>query len=459
MVDSPSSSSGWAGRVAFSERDGIAYRPHELLVRRAATDVAERLLGTSTSREPTGNFWRYRGSDENPLRVRDEISNPLRAAEEFRLEGAFAQPNHVLFSHSDCECCEPHPWFLFNGSFDANPFRANPFRANPFRANPFRANPFRANPFRANPFRANYAPSPLALLASGAPEARAYRATGIRQHSAEASGPPPRPPAEATTSSQPTGPSIVVVDTGIAVPNLRPYALAGLAANTDSDDEESPDENGDTLLDPVAGHGTFIAGVIEGIAPNCRLSVNGLLNGEGDVAEADVADTLDDLATNGAPDLVNLSFGGYTVVGMERLHEAVHKLQNAGTVIVASAGNDATCMPSYPGALPDVIAVGAIGPDGPAFFTNYGSWVRACAPGIDIVSTFFTGTDTADAADLAEWVCWSGTSFSAPIVVGALAEQMRLGLTNTEAVERLIDAPALLRMPSLGTVVDRQPWT
>ena len=250
-----------------------------------------------------------------------------------------------------------------------------------------------------------------------------------------------------------------MVDTGLAVANLRPQALSGLAA--DPADDEAPDENGDSLLDSVAGHGTFIAGIIEGIAPRCRLHVDGLLTGEGDVTEADLAVKLENLVSSpqGAPDLVNLSFGGYTVVGMERLADAVQTLQAAGTIVIASAGNDATCMPAYPAAFPDVIAVGAIGPYGPAFFSNYGPWVRACAPGMDIVSTFFTQTGTTDGGDYHEWVRWSGTSFSAPIVVAALAEQMRMGRTGSEAVKTLIDAPALLRIENLGTVINRQPWT
>jgi Subtilase family len=444
-----SESPAWSERVAFSA-EGIAYQPHEVLVRRAGADVADGLLDEDLDREESGNFVRYRGSAERPIRVRGRISDPLRAVRELQLEGVFAQPNHVLFAHCEC-CCPVHPAALF-----ANPFHANPFHANPFHANPFHANPFHANPFHANPFHANFAPSPTVLIGSGAPEAATFAATGVRHTSAVPAAPPPRPPNTALLATAADGPSIVVVDTGLAVANLRPQALSGLTG-----DDEEPDENDDTFLDSVAGHGTFIAGIIHGIAPRCRLHVNGLLTGEGDVTEDAVAVTLENLASasEGAPDLVNLSFGGYTVVGMERLRDAIQTLQDAGTVVVASAGNDATCAPAYPAAFPDVVSVGAIGPDGPAFFSNYGAWVRACAPGIDIVSTFFTQTGTTDAVDYHNWVQWSGTSFSAPIVVAALAEQMRMGgLTASEAVKCLIDAPGLLRIENLGTVINRQPW-
>jgi len=466
----------WSERVRFSERDGVAYHPHEVLVVQSAEEVANRVLGIGNVRTESGNFFRY-GSVESPLRVRGEIADPRRAADELRMEGAFAQVNHVLFSHSDCSCCGPHPFFLFAdpswagplaanpfhaNPFHANPFHANPFHANPLHANPFHANPFHANPFHANPFHANFAPSPLLLLSSGAPEVAAYRATGVRSTSAEPASAPPGAPAPGAAATVRNDPSIVVVDTGIAIANLRPHALAGLAAdNTDPNDVETPDETPfDGKLDSDAGHGTFIAGVIEGIVPGCKLRVDGLLTGQGDMNEADLAKTLEDLATQdgGRPDLVNLSFGGYTVDGMERLRQAVRTLQDAGTVIVASAGNDATCVPAYPAAFPDVVSVGAIGPFGPAPFTNYGSWVRACAPGIDIVSTFFTACATDDGAAYGEWVRWSGTSFAAPAVVGVLAEMMKQGMSGAEAVRRTIDAPGLLRIPDLGTVVNRQPW-
>ena len=52
---------------------------------------------------------------------------------------------------------------------------------------------------------------------------------------------------------------------------------------------------------------------------------------------------------------------------MHTLAAAIRLVQRRGTVVVGSAGNDGTCRPTYPAALPGVkIAVGAIEPDGPA---------------------------------------------------------------------------------------------
>ena len=133
------------------------------------------------------------------------------------------------------------------------------------------------------------------------------------------------------------------------------------------------------------------------------------------------------------------------------------------TYQVRSAGNDSCCRPTYPAALPGVVGVGALGPCGPAPFTNHGPWVRACAPGTDIVDSFFlewNGSEQPlsggpDPDDFHGWARWSGTSFSAPIVAGVLAREMLLnGCTAQEAVGRVVDAPWLLRLPGLGTVID-----
>ncbi len=141
--------------------------------------------------------------------------------------------------------------------------------------------------------------------------------------------------------------------------------------------------------------------------------------------------------------------------------EVVSLVQTKGITVVASAGNAAACRPAYPAALPGVISVGALGPCGPAEFTNYGPWVRACAPGVDLISSFFgfNGANVAingvDIDDFRGWAYWSGTSFSVPIVVAALINDMRLrGRTGKEAVDAIIDAPHLARIPCLGTIVN-----
>jgi len=481
----------WSDDVEFADGDEFAYVPGEILVPSSSGGEAEEWIGR---RQPS----REGGRQSIPNTTFDRIPNveeTLIVVGELRGRGIPAQPNHVLFPHCMCCGCGPHPAAFWPGSnawlsaypfganpfganpFGANPFGANPFGANPFGANPFGANPFGANPFGANPFGANpeaedVVTNPARLFASGSarPESAAFRASGRRNHSAHPANTPVLTGVPAALADADGPPTIAVIDTGIAMGDFRPAALdgvvAGIPSTTRTGDSilpgEEPDEDPtDGRIDPVAGHGTFIAGLIDRIVPGSHIEVAGLLNGRGDANEGDIVATLNALSDRDPPpELVNLSFGGYTAVEMGVLAEAVGKLQKKGTVVVASAGNDATCRPSFPAAFPGVVSVGALGPSGPAHFTNYGPWVRACAPGVDVVSSFFVGwTPGPGDRELLEWVRWSGTSFAAPAVVGALARAMGDGvLTAREAVERVIDDRGLFRIPGLGTVVNQTPW-
>jgi subtilisin family serine protease len=256
---------------------------------------------------------------------------------------------------------------------------------------------------------------------------------------------------------------VLVLDTGLPAGASLPRSLT--AAITSSPNDQ-PDYDGDGRLDPVAGHGTFIAGIVSRLAPGCRVIVHPVLTGFGDGRESVVASVLRSYA--GRVDLVNLSFGTYTPYlplavarAVRAVQRGIGRLQEEGApprpaVVVASAGNDGTWVAPFPAVLPDVVAVAALGPAGPAWFSNYGPWVRACAPGVEVVSTFFLDTKTDDGRPFDGWACWSGTSFAAPVVVGALARTMIIsGLTDPRrAVRRVIDAPGLLRLPCHGTVVN-----
>jgi subtilisin family serine protease len=185
----------------------------------------------------------------------------------------------------------------------------------------------------------------------------------------------------------------------------------------------------------------------------------------GDGRELDIVAAIEAEAAR-APDeradILSMSFGGAVFEHAFALRSAIAAARLAGIVLVASAGNDGICIPQYPAAFDEVIGVGAVGPDGPPPWTNYGDWVDACAPGVELVSAFFALFDGAfpmmnsvDIDRFAEWACWSGTSFSGPVVVAALAREMVIGDCDAaEAVRRIIRAPHLMRFPCLGTVVN-----
>jgi subtilisin family serine protease len=259
------------------------------------------------------------------------------------------------------------------------------------------------------------------------------------------------------------GPKVIVLDTGLAATAFRPTMLGSGIAAASLNDVDCPDEDGDGYLDPTAGHGTFIAGIIGQIAPGCEITVHKVLTTFGDGDEWNISQCIDNLSTADAHrTILSLSFGGYVLERPHLMARTIRRVQHHGIHVVASAGNDGTWRPSFPAALPGVIAVGALCPAGPAPFSNYGDWVDACAPGTDLLSTFFRfdgpapiGAYGVDVDDFDGWAIWSGTSFAAPVVVGNLARVMMAdGHGTSAAIKRLIDAPSLMRLPYLGTVVD-----
>jgi hypothetical protein len=452
------SEAGWAERVQFSdEGDGFAYRPGEIVVAGMSGVDAVNRRHPSSFGDPEPVF---HDVDDNSgftqfFRMVGDV-DPIPLVHELNDDGVVAQPNHVLFAHGEC-CCGPHPAAVWGSPVFASPVFASPVFASPVFASPVFASPVFASPVFASPVFAS--PVFASPVFASPVFASTYRATGARKSSARPSDPPSVSTAAAIES--PHTPRVLVLDTGFAEDGLRPAALGSVQASRY--DREGPDEDQDSYLDPAAGHGTFIAGIIDQIAPGCAITVAKVLTTYGDGDEVAIAQRIRDAAGN--VDLLNLSFGGYAMpmAHLRVLASAVRHVQAAGAVVVSSAGNDATCRPTYPAALPGVIAVGAVGPNGPAPFTNYGPWVRACAPGVDLVSSFFRefhGAGPAPAGgtdpdDFESWAVWSGTSFAAPAVVGALAREMRtLGVTPAEAVARVIDDPRLMRIADLGTVVN-----
>src|SRR5207248_7447199 len=91
------------------------------------------------------------------------------------------------------------------------------------------------------------------------------------------------------------------------------------------------------------------------------------------------------VSTSPAARVINMSLGGTS--DNAALRNAIAAATNAGSLIVASAGNSATNQPSYPAAYPQVLSVAAVGPDIQlTTYTNVGSNVSLSAPGGDFRS-------------------------------------------------------------------------
>ena len=196
-----------------------------------------------------------------------------------------------------------------------------------------------------------------------------------------------------------------------------------------------------------------------------------LFAGNGIADEWNLRDRLLEVAAQSPPPhLVVLSLSGYSgPLGAPALADGIRAVQQGGTVVVGIRGErQASCRPTIPASLLGVVSVAGIGPAGPAPFSNYGPWVRACAPAVDLVSTFFDRLSPANPAlsdldDFKGWARWSGTSFAAPAVAAALLRELLvLGEAAARpanggpaaAAARVVDEPALFRLPGLGTVVN-----
>lgn len=251
-----------------------------------------------------------------------------------------------------------------------------------------------------------------------------------------------------------TGVQVGLLDTKLW---LHPWLAGGYTSAADALIVPGDGDDADREHPPTAGHATFVAGQILRRAPGARLEVRPVLNDDslGDVWNA--AKHIADLATSGV-NVLNLSLGCFTSDGNPplALATAIGRV-SPDTVVVAAAGNyDAADVregltlttPMWPAALDDVVAVGASDGNGHrAQFSPDLPWVNFLAPGVGVGSTYLTGRIRAGSQDVhttetsepfTGWANWSGTSFAAASVSGAIAARIKPGhRTAREALDDL----------------------
>jgi hypothetical protein len=237
--------------------------------------------------------------------------------------------------------------------------------------------------------------------------------------------------------------------------------------DTDWFGQVTPDQ-----LDPVpprsgfepeaqTGHGTFVTGVILQQCPNAFVMVERTLGDDGVCDELrllrDLARLFRRLAASGTTlDVLNLSFGGYTIDDQPSplISDAIARF-GRGTIVVAAAGNHGSNRPFWPAAFKTCVAVGALDRDGErrSEFSNHGWWVDASAVGTDVVGPFIIGGDDAG-YEFNGFARWSGTSFAAARVSGTIAEFVaRHGVSAVEAADILLDPATGPSQPDLGVNV------
>jgi hypothetical protein len=257
--------------------------------------------------------------------------------------------------------------------------------------------------------------------------------------------------------SRGAGVTVAIIDTGID----RSHSL--LAAKMWRDDRDSADiandgldNDGDGLVDDyrgwdfvdndndpadifddpantVAGHGTFIAGLIATLAPEARLLAIRAFGTDGLGNAFTVAAAVKYAADHGAK-VINLSLGASQA--SQLLQDAIKDARQRGIIVVAAAGNDNNeLLPQFPSSMDEVLAVAAIDLENKkAPFSNFGKHIDVCAPGVKLISTY--PNERAGG-----YAIWSGTSFAAPLVAAEAALVLALDPKQSD-IKKVIEDSA-----------------
>jgi hypothetical protein len=276
---------------------------------------------------------------------------------------------------------------------------------------------------------------------------------------------PTRPPAR---EGQPV--RVAVIDTGITAEQRTDGWLTDVARDGNIDALDVLPAGPDGLLDLAAGHGTFVSGVVQQVAPDAELVVYRVLDTDGIGSEVDVASAMVQAVQDGAQ-ILNLSLGMETLddqppmalaVALEIIHEYEVATQRE-VVVVAAAGNYGHERECWPGAFEGVTGVAALTQAlTPADWSTRGAWVDCSTIGEGVRSTYVEGTESPlidpdpEVFGLDSWALSSGTSFSAPQVAGAIALiAHNEGLSVRAARDQLLNG--LAQIPGYGGALEILP--
>ena len=256
------------------------------------------------------------------------------------------------------------------------------------------------------------------------------------------------PYAQALTKGVPDV-KIAVLDTGV---NLNHKELSGKIVKRadfvnleglDTSDFVGDIQGYDDVPEDEVGHGTHVSGIIagrgvemdQGVAPECGIMavrVLATMKDDGRLVGAGIVDNINTgikWAVDNDADVINMSLGIKHVGGGLPHEDVIRYALSKNVVVVAASGNDGTNERYYPGALPGVIAVGAVDGGGSVTrFTSFGANITVVAPGQNIYSSYAHNT----------YASASGTSQASPFVAGSVglmksyALQQGTRLTNHE---------------------------
>ena len=277
--------------------------------------------------------------------------------------------------------------------------------------------------------------------------------------------------AERTWDIQKGDPAVVVaiLDTGIAFEDFGPYRKAPDFGGTVfvqghdfiNDDSHANDDN---------FHGTHVASTVAeatdntlgatGFAFRCGLMPVKVLDHNGDGSFFDVAEGINFAANNSSVKVINLSLGGDG--NSQTVRNAIDSAVAKGITVVAAAGNDGRGTVSFPAALANVIAVGALdGRKEKAPYSNFGAELDLVAPGGDNrrddtgpngvpdgrpdgILQQTLDPDSAEQGIFNDFGYFfvTGTSQATPHVAAVAALLYRQGITKPEAIKAALEQTA-----------------
>jgi subtilisin family serine protease len=226
------------------------------------------------------------------------------------------------------------------------------------------------------------------------------------------------------------------------------------------------------VLDGVAGHGTFIAGLIANRCANAQLTLVGerraviRLPAKRAKVYSDELSVARSLLRYCRADVVSCgfafpTFGDRASIPFSLIMGWLGQLGQQ-VAVVAPAGNENSARPYWPAADGRVIGVGATDPSQSlrAEFlmnsegdvtsgSNWGSWLDCCARGQSVSSLFVDWVGTTEdeqppktTLTFTGWASWSGTSFAAPKVTAAIAEAIAGGTLPSDAFAQVLASHA-----------------
>lgn len=210
---------------------------------------------------------------------------------------------------------------------------------------------------------------------------------------------------------------VAILDTGIDLghPDLRDKVAGGINCV----------DKGATV-DDDNGHGTHVAGIITGMAPEAKLLICKVLDGEGSGSYHSIIQGIKYASQwRGSKGervrVINMSLGGS--YNDPKMYKAILEAAAEGILIAVASGNEGDANPEtfeygYPALYQECITVAACDENMKlAGFSNEHLQVDIIAAGVNVKSTY----------PKSKYAVLSGTSMATPHIAGALALVIKIG--------------------------------